>query len=208
MNIKNYSQFITEARSKLDTSGETLSFQEAYDLIIGGNLKVIELQPRFSSTSSGSFRICYKSSTGDLDHHFCKFECDCIRVLFENDQEKEKILQTFKKEDNSKVLDDVEDIFIDLKTEYFELSAVDRCYRNGGNIYVGLLKDPTGNLTVEFELGEVIETLLHMIDFMKLEGFELEHVVGFNLQNYVQLPLDIESWNKSTKVLGIDLFFN
>ena len=87
MNIKNYSQFITEARSKLDTSGETLSFQEAYDLIIGGNLKVIELQPRFSSTSSGSFRICYKSST----------ECDCIRVLFDNEQEKEKILQTFKK---------------------------------------------------------------------------------------------------------------
>ena len=198
MNIKNYSQFITEARSKLDTSGETLSFQEAYDLIIGGNLKVIELQPRFSSTSSGSFRICYKSST----------ECDCIRVLFDNEQEKEKILQTFKKEDNSKVLDDVEDIFIDLKTEYFELRVVDRCYRNGGNIYVGLLKDPTGNLTVEFELGEVIETLLHMIDFMKLEGFELEHVEGFSLQKYVKLPLDVESWNKSTMVLGIDLHFN
>jgi len=198
VNIKKYSQFITEARSKLDTSGETLSFQEARDLIIGGNLKVIELQPRFSSTSSGSFRICYKSST----------ECDCIRVLFDNEQEKEKILQTFKKEDNSKVLDDVEDIFIDLKTEYFELSVVDRCYRNAGNIYVGLLKDPTGNLTVEFELGEVIETLLHMIDFMKLEGFELEHVEGFSLQKYVKLPLDVESWNKSTMVLGIDLHFN
>jgi hypothetical protein len=77
----------------------TLNFEEAYDLIIGGNLQIIEIQPRLLilhgvTTPAGSFRICYKNST--------RQKCDCIRVPFENEQEKEKILKTFKKEDNSK----------------------------------------------------------------------------------------------------------
>jgi hypothetical protein len=200
MKLKKYHNFISEARSKLDTSVETLSFQEAYDLIIVGNLKVIEIQPRLSpSTSGGSFRICYQKDYG----------CDCIRILFEDDVEKEKILQTFKKEDNSKVLDDLEDICIDLKSEYFDINTVDRSYRNDGCIYVGILKDPTGNLTVEFELGEVIETILQMVNYMNSEGFTLEGLHSFDLERNIKLPKDrIEDWSKKQKVLGLELFFN
>ena len=200
MKLKKYHNFISEARSKLDTSVETLSFQEAYDLIILGNLKVIEIQPRLSpSTSGGSFRICYQKDYG----------CDCILVPFENDQEKEKILQTFKKDDNSKVLEDIEDICLDLKSEYFDVKVVDRSYRNDGHIYVGITKDPTGNITVEFELVEIFETVQQIIDYMKFEGFILDDIYCFDLVHTIDLSKDnLESWDKSKQVLGLDLYFD
>lgn len=206
MTMKNYNQFITESRSKLDFSMITLNFEEAYDLIIGGNLQIIEIQPRLLilhgvTTPAGSFRICYKNST--------RQKCDCIRVPFENEQEKEKILKTFKKEDNSKFLQNIEDICLDLKSEYFEIKIVDRTYRNDGCIYVGLLKDPSGELSVEFKLHEVIETIQQIVDYMNSEGFVLEAVHEFDFERITNLPKDnIESWNKNQEVVGLDLFFN
>lgn len=207
MKINNYNQFITEARSKPSTI-ETLNFKEAYDLIIGGDLKVIEIKPRIGDSN---FRICYRNNP----NNFRKTPlggyktCDCILVPFENDQEKEKILQTFKKDDNSKVLEDIEDICLDLKSEYFDVKVVDRSYRNDGHIYVGITKDPTGNITVEFELVEIFETIQQIIDYMKFEGFILDDIYCFDLVHTIDLSKDnLESWDKSKQVLGLDLYFD
>jgi hypothetical protein len=120
-----------------------------------------------------------------------------------------KYLKKFENK-NESLIQDLNDIFLDLKDDYFEVSIESRNSRLLCEFYISILKYESHSMTCEFYLKEIYETILHVISYMNLNEFELESVDAYNLKGHLNID-NPKNWNISDlnkKALRFNLYFD
>lgn len=120
-----------------------------------------------------------------------------------------KYLKKFEKIQETSLIEDLEDIFQELKDSYFELRINNISHRNL-NFNFNIIKDEEGGLACEFHLKEIHEVILHMISYLKLNSFKLISITSFNLNGNVEIDLNFDNWDikfLNKKILSITFWF-
>lgn len=110
---------------------------------------------------------------------------------------------------NSEIIDGLEDILVDLKDDYFNISIIGRL--NNKSIVVRFIKDNNGK-AIEFDLLDIKGYVNSMLTYLKSNGYVIDThgtntaISAFDLSKPVYISSNINEW-VSVNVLGLNFYF-